>query len=99
MFQANPKETHVLLVKTIFRYSQGTIDYGFWYPKETYPVLRAYTDIDWAKSIDDIKSTSGGAIFLGSCLVYWINKKQTSISLSTTEYKYIAATSCCTQVL
>jgi hypothetical protein len=32
-FQSNPKENHVLVVKRIFRYSQGTIDYGLWYPK------------------------------------------------------------------
>jgi hypothetical protein len=50
-------------------------------------------------SIDDRKSTSGGTFFLGNCLVSWLNKKQTSISLSIPEAKYIEATSCCTQVL
>jgi hypothetical protein len=30
-FHSNPKETHVLAVKRIFRYLQGTIDYGLWY--------------------------------------------------------------------
>ena len=44
------------------------------------------------------KSTSGGAFFLGESLVAWIKKKQTSISLSTTEAEYIAAAECCTQV-
>jgi hypothetical protein len=44
------------------------------------------------------KSTSGGAFFLRESLVAWISKKQTSISLSTTEAEYIAATKCCTQV-
>jgi hypothetical protein len=98
-FQSNPKETHVLVVKIIFRYLQGTVDYGLWYPKDTDLILRAYTDADWEGSIDDRKITSGGAFFLGSFLVSWLNKKQTSISLSTGEVKYIAATSCCTQVL
>jgi hypothetical protein len=36
---------------------------------------------------------------LGECLVSWIRKKQSSISLSTTKAEYIATTSCCTQVL
>jgi hypothetical protein len=31
--------------------------------------------------------------------VSWLNKKQTSISLSIIEDEYIATTSCCTQVL
>jgi hypothetical protein len=68
-FQENPKETHVLAVKRIFRYLQGTVDYGLWYPKDTNLILRAYTDVDWEGSIDDRKITSGGTFFLGNCLV------------------------------
>ena len=35
---------------------------------------------------------------MGESLVAWTSKKHTSISLSTTEAEYIAATECCTQV-
>jgi hypothetical protein len=35
---------------------------------------------------------------LGESLVAWIIKKQSSISLSTTEVEYIAMKKCCTQV-
>jgi hypothetical protein len=84
-FQSNPKETHVLAVKRIFRYLQGTIDYGLWYPKNTGLITRSYTDAYWVGSIDDRKITSEGALFLGICLVSWLNKKQTSIYLYTTE--------------
>ena len=38
-------------------------------------------------------------LFIGDCLVAWLSKKQNSISLSTTEDKYIAIRSCCTQLL
>jgi hypothetical protein len=44
-----------------------------------------YIDVDWVGSVDDRKSTNGGAFFLAKCLVAWISKKQTSISLSTAE--------------
>ncbi|KAI3715123.1 hypothetical protein L6452_22092 [Arctium lappa] len=47
----------------------------------------------------DRKSTSGGCQFLGARLVSWQCKKQTTVSTSTTEAEYIAAASCCAQVL
>ena len=37
--------------------------------------------------------------FFGSCLVSWCSKKQNSVALSTAEAKYIAATTCCSQML
>jgi hypothetical protein len=70
-----------------------------WYPKDKNFKLTAYTDVDWEGSIDDRKSTSGGAFFLGKSLVEWSRKKQASTSLSITKSEYITATSCCTQVL
>ena len=30
-FQETTKETHVLVVKRIFKYLKGTIDFGIWY--------------------------------------------------------------------
>eukprot|EP00253_Pinus_taeda_P004823 PITA_04823 len=95
-FQANPKETHLQAVKRIFKYLQGTQDYGLWYPRDTDLTLHAYTDEDWAGSVDDRKNTSGGAFFMGSRLVSWFSKKQSLIALSTAEAEYVATTSCCT---
>ena len=55
--------------------------------------------MDWARSVDDRKSTSGGCFYLGNNLISWMSKKQNSVSLSTAEAKYIATRSCCTQLL
>ena len=84
-FQATPKEAHVLAIKSIFRYLKGTMEFGLWYPKGNELTMVAYTDADWAGSIDDRKSTSGAALYLGNCLVAWSSKKQSSVSLSTIE--------------
>jgi hypothetical protein len=65
-FQEAPKETHILAVKRIFRYLKGTLDFGLWYPIGKYFTLTTYTDVDWADSVDDKKSTSGGELFLGN---------------------------------
>eukprot|EP00253_Pinus_taeda_P001579 PITA_01579 len=83
----------------ILRYLKGTLDFGLWYPKSSTLTVTAYTNAYWAKSVDDRKSTSGNALFLGDCLVSWLSKKQTSISLSPVEAEYIAAANCCTQIL
>ena len=98
-FQENPKESHLQVVKRIFKYLQGTHKFGLWYPRDTDLTLHAYIDVYWAGSIDDRKITSGGAFYMGSRLVSWFNKKQSSMALPTTEAEYVAATPCCTQLI
>ncbi|XP_070040335.1 uncharacterized mitochondrial protein AtMg00810-like [Nicotiana tomentosiformis] len=58
-----------------------------------------YVDADYAGFLMDRKSTSGMAHFFGSCLVSWATKQQNSVALSTAEAEYVAATSCCAQLL
>ncbi|BBG99674.1 transposable element gene [Prunus dulcis] len=98
-FQSDPKESHLFAVKRIIKYVSGTIDFGLWYTYDTSVNLVGYSDADWAGCNDDRKSISGGVIYVGNNLVAWHSKKQNSVSLSTTEAEYVAAGSCCTQLL
>eukprot|EP00253_Pinus_taeda_P014918 PITA_14918 len=98
-FQSVAKQSYLLAMKRILKYLKGTLDFGLWYPKSTTPTVTSYTDVDGGGSVDDRKSTSGNAFFMGDCLVSWLSKKQSSISLSTTEAKYINTANCCTQIL
>ena len=98
-FQANPKESHMAAVKRILRYLKGTPDYGIWYPTESPLSLVGFTDSDYAGCNLDRKSTSGGCQFLGSRIISWSSKKQTSVATSTAEAEYIAAGHCCSQIL
>ena len=45
------------------------MEYGLWYPKGEDFTLVAYSDAYWAGCVDDRKSTSGGAFFLGDNLM------------------------------
>jgi transposase InsO family protein len=98
-YQSAPKQSHLAVVKRIFKYLKGTMTYGLWYPRNHNFQLTAYSDVDWENCLDERKSTSGGAFFLGDSLVAWLSKKQGSISLSTTEAEYIVVATCCTQIL
>ena len=98
-FQAEPKESHLVAVKRIFRYLKGTPNLGLWYPKESGFQLVGYSDSDYAGCKVDRKSTTGSCQFLGNRLVSWFSKKQQSVSSSTAEAEYIAAGSCCAQLL
>ena len=61
--------------------------------------LVGFTDADYAQCTSDRMSTSGMAQFLGLCLVSWASKKQYTVALSTAEAEYVAAASCCAQLL
>ncbi|KAJ9557530.1 hypothetical protein OSB04_012144 [Centaurea solstitialis] len=98
-FQANPMESHMMAVKRILRYLKGTLNRGLWYPKESGFELVSFSDVDHGGCQLDRKSTSGHVQFLGDKLDSWSSKKQHCVSTSTTEAEYVAAASCCSQVL
>ena len=53
--------------------------------------LCGLTDVDWAGSPTDIKSTSGGVFNIGSTAVSWYSRKQISVALSSAEAEYMEA--------
>ncbi|GJT22921.1 retrovirus-related pol polyprotein from transposon TNT 1-94 [Tanacetum coccineum] len=74
-YQARPTKKHLKEVKRIFRYLNGTINMGLWYPKDPSFELTSFLDADHAECLDTRKSTSGGIQFLGEKLVSWMSKK------------------------
>lgn len=98
-FQSNPKESHVMAVKRIFRYLIGTPNVGLWYPNGDDFELIGYSDADFAGCKVDRKSTSETCQLLGNKLISWFSKKQNSVALSIAEAEYVAASSCYAQVL
>ncbi|GJY93229.1 putative ribonuclease H-like domain-containing protein [Tanacetum coccineum] len=72
---------------------------GLCNPRESSFDLESYSDSDYAGANLDRKSITGGCQFLGRRLITWQCKKQTIMATSTTEAEYVAAASCCGQVL
>jgi hypothetical protein len=99
IFQAAPKECHMRDVKRIMRYLVLTPNLVLWYPKGSHFDLIGYSDADYAGCKVNRKSTSRTCQFLDRSLVSWSLKKQNFVALSTVEAKYVAAGSCCAQLL
>jgi hypothetical protein len=98
-FQASPRTSHRQAVKQILRYLHHTPDFGLWYSASYSLALHGFSDADFAGCRLDRKSTSGTCQFFGSSLVSWSSRKQLSVAQSTTEEKYVATASCCSQLL
>jgi hypothetical protein len=89
-FQASPWTSHRQVVKRIFRYLRHTPDFGLWYSTSSSLALHGFSDADFAGCQLDRKSTSGTCQFLGSSLVSWSSRKQSSVAQSTTKAEYVA---------
>nr|GEV80553.1 uncharacterized mitochondrial protein AtMg00810-like [Tanacetum cinerariifolium] len=86
-------------VKRIFRYLKGKPHLGLWYPKDSPFNLVAYSNSDYAGASLYRKSTTEGCQFLGCRLISWQLKKLTVVATSPIVAEYVAAASCCAQVL
>jgi hypothetical protein len=73
------------------------LNYGI--PKRSKFELVGYSDSDYAGHKVERRSTSGTCQLLERSLVSWSSKKKIIIALSTVEAEYIAAGSCCAQIL
>ena len=88
-FMCEPKEIHLVAVKHIMRYLQGTLNFGLKYEKVVLD-LHGFTNSEWGGNVKDRKNTSGCCFSLGSTMIFWICRKQSSVAQSSTEAEYIA---------
>ena len=83
-YLVQPRRVHLIAAKHVMRYLKGTIDFGLYYR------LYGYTDVDWVGSVSNRKSTLGRCFCLGSTMISWFSRKQSSVDLSIVEAEYIA---------
>ncbi|XP_062110330.1 type 2 DNA topoisomerase 6 subunit B-like [Humulus lupulus] len=89
-FMHSPTSSHLLAVKRILRYLRGTSSHGITLQAADTFHLSAFTDADWASSLDDRRSMGGYCVFLGESLVSWSSAKQKVVSRSSTESEFQA---------
>jgi hypothetical protein len=100
-FMDMPTEVHVAAIKRIIRYVKGTLGYGIIYKHVIDEKLElvGWSDSDYARDLDDRKSTSGYVFMLGTNAISRSSKKQPIVTLSTTEAEFVAAASCACQCI
>ena len=84
-YLVQPRRVHLVAAKHVMRYLKGTIDFGLYYDNSHEYRLYGYTDADWARSISDRKSRLGRCYSLGSAMISWFSRKQSSVALSIAE--------------
>ena len=95
-FLSDPSESHMRMVKNIFRYLAYTLSLKLTYHRQKEKPqnnLTVYSDSSYANSLSDRRSFSGSVTFFAGCPVAWNCAKQAVVALSTTEAEYIALTS------
>ena len=95
-FLSDPLESHMRMVKNIFRYLAHTIHFKLTYHRQKEHQggqLSVYSDASYANSLSDRRSFSGSVTFYAGCAIAWFCAKQGVLPLSTTESEYIALTS------
>jgi hypothetical protein len=81
----NLDKEHWVTANHILRYLRGTIMYGLRYASNNEVKLHGFTDLDWARSVEDRKSTYGLCFSLGFAMISWDSRKQKYVALSTME--------------
>lgn len=71
---------------------------GLCYSKQEKDGLQSYADADWGSEADR-KSTSGYLFVINENTVSWTTRRQTCVTLSSTEVEYVALTSAAAELL
>jgi hypothetical protein len=94
---AAPTVEHLAAAQNILRYVSGTLDYTLELGGNL--DIDAHVDSAFADDKQTGRSTNGFVITLGIGAVSWSSKRQSLVTLSTTEAEYVAASSAAREVV
>ena len=99
-YMEKPTMMHYQAVKHILSYVKGTTSYGLKYQRgRGLEELVGFTDSDLAGDIDDRKSIAGMVFYLNGNLISCQSQKQQTVTLSSCEAEFMAATTVLCQAL
>lgn len=89
-FQSNLGEAHWVDAKKVIRYLQRTKGHMLVYGRDNSYELTCFTYSDLAGDKDERKSTSGYIFMMSGAVISWRSAKQTIVSTSIMESKFVA---------
>ena len=84
------RHVHLMVAKHVVRYLKGTIEYGLKYDTNQNINLDGYVDSYWVGSVIDRKSTLRCYFSMRSGVIFWFDRMEYCMALSTAEAKYVA---------
>ncbi|KAF5464057.1 hypothetical protein F2P56_014168 [Juglans regia] len=86
-FIHSPKTSLWSAVKRVLLYVKGAINFRLLFKPQRGLHLQTYSDADWGGCPENMRSIGGFFIYLGSHLISWSSKKQSTVARSSTEAK------------
>jgi hypothetical protein len=97
-YMSNPAQQHEDALHTLFEYLQGAADFGIKYRRGKTDIV-GFSDSDFGGCVDTRRSTTGWIFMFGGAPVSWCSQRQKTVSLSTAEAEYIAASECAKEAI
>ncbi|WVZ02199.1 hypothetical protein V8G54_023005 [Vigna mungo] len=96
VFVSTLHQPHMQQAMRIIRYLKNAPGSSLLYAADNPFRIHAYSDSDWATCATTRRSVSGFCVFIGTALISWKSKKQTTVSRSSSEaeYRSLASLTC-----
>lgn len=88
-FMKDPAEHHMAALKKLLRYLKSTINHKIKFRPGGESFLVIYSDADWASDRNGRKSITGLVRILCGGAIFWLRRKQKSVTTSTAEAECI----------
>ncbi|XP_072066676.1 secreted RxLR effector protein 161-like [Arachis hypogaea] len=87
-FVEAPTDVHFKAAIRILKYIKGAPANGIFFPASVNITVTGFSDSDWAACPDTRRSTTAYCFYVGSSIVSWKSKKQTTVAASSAEAEY-----------